>query len=119
MADGQFHDRVVLITGGSSGIGRATALAFAREGARVVIASRGQERGEATRRELEDLGGEALFVPTNVSQPGQVEALLRRTVERFGRLDCAFNNAATLEVGVFKATAEFCAEEFDQHMSST
>lgn len=113
----RFAGQVALITGGSSGIGRATALAFAREGAAVVIASRGAERGAAVQRELADLGAEAEFIPTDVSRGDQVEALVRRTVERFGRLDCAFNNAAALEVGVFKPSADFSEDEFDQHLA--
>lgn len=111
----RFQGKVALVTGGSSGIGRAAALAFAREGARVVIASRGRERGEAVLREIEDSGAEALFVPADVSKAGQVEALVRETVERFGRLDCAFNNAAAL--GESKSLADISEEEFDQAMT--
>jgi NAD(P)-dependent dehydrogenase (short-subunit alcohol dehydrogenase family) len=118
MSERRFAGAVVLITGGSSGIGRATALSFAREGAKVVIASRGVERGEAVRRELQALGTEAEFIPTDVSQSGGVELLVRRTITQFGRLGCAFNNAASLDVGVFKPSADFSEEEFDQHIAS-
>lgn len=117
MAEQRFAGKVVLITGGSSGIGRATALAFARQGASVVIASRGAERGEAALRELQGLGADAAFFPTDVSRADQVETLVRRTVERFGRLDCAFNNAAAVDVGVFKPTAGFSESEFDRHIA--
>ncbi|HEX3552358.1 MAG TPA: glucose 1-dehydrogenase [Thermoanaerobaculia bacterium] len=117
MSERRFAGKVALVTGGSSGIGRATALRFAAEGAAVVIASRGVERGEAVRREIEALGAQAEFVYTDVSQGAQVEALVRRTVERFGRLDCAFNNAAAIDTGVFKSSAEFSEEEFDGHMA--
>lgn len=117
MSERRFAGTVALITGGSSGIGRATALSFAREGAMVVIASRGAERGEAVRHELKALGAEAEFIPTDVSQSGQVEFLIGRTIARFGRLDYAFNNAATVEVGVFKPSADFSEEEFDRHIA--
>ncbi len=85
----RFQGKVVLVTGGSSGIGRAAALAFAREGAAVAVAARGSERGEAVVREIEVAGGTAAFFRTDVSRADQVEALVRGTVERFGRLDCA------------------------------
>jgi NAD(P)-dependent dehydrogenase (short-subunit alcohol dehydrogenase family) len=83
MTDGRFTGRVALVTGGSSGIGRATALAFAREGARGMLASRGRERGEAALAALAATGAEAAFLPTDVSSPGEVDELVRRTVERF------------------------------------
>jgi NAD(P)-dependent dehydrogenase (short-subunit alcohol dehydrogenase family) len=114
----RFAGQVALITGGSSGIGRATALGFAREGAAVVIASRGVDRGMAVLRELEALGARAEFIPADVSRAEEVEALILRAVERFGRLDCAFNNAAAIDVGVFKPTAEFTEEEFDRHLAA-
>jgi NAD(P)-dependent dehydrogenase (short-subunit alcohol dehydrogenase family) len=117
MTDGSFAGKVVMITGGTSGIGRATALAFARAGAAVVIAGRRAERGEAVRREIEALGARALFVAADVSRAADVGALVRRTVDQFGRLDCAFNNAATLEAGAFKPTADFSEEEFDRHLA--
>lgn len=104
--------KVVLITGGSSGIGRSAALAFAREGARVVLSARGAERGEQVAQEIRAAGGEAMFVRADVARPEEVEALVAKTVEAYGRLDCAFNNAAT--EGVLKATADFTEEEFDQ-----
>lgn len=104
--------KVVLITGGNSGIGRAAALAFAGEGAKVVISARGVERGEQVAREIRAAGGQATFVRADVARPEDVEALVARTVEAYGRLDCAFNNAAT--EGVLKATADVTEEEFDQ-----
>ncbi len=117
MSERRFAGTVALITGGSSGIGRATALSFAREGAMVVIASRGVERGEAVCQELKALGAEAEFIPTDVSQSGQVEFLMSRTITRFGRLDYAFNNAAAVDIGVFKPSADFSEEEFDRHIA--
>jgi len=89
------HGKVALVTGGSSGIGKATALAFARRGAKVVIASRGQEQGEAVAAEIKALGGEARWIQTDVSRAEQVEALVRGTIEAYGRLDYAFNNGGS------------------------
>ncbi len=118
MSEQTMSGRVVLVTGGSSGIGRATAIRFAGEGAKVVIASRGATRGEAVLQEIRALGAEAEFVSADVSKGDQVEALVERTVSRFGRLDCAFNNAAAVEEGVFKPTADFSELEFDRHIAS-
>lgn len=89
------HGKVALVTGGSSGIGKATALAFAQRGAKVIIASRGQEQGEAAVAEIKALGGDARWIQTDVSQAEQVEALVRGTVEAYGRLDYAFNNGGS------------------------
>ncbi len=83
----------VLIVGGSTGIGRTTALRFAREGARVAIAGRDRGRCDATRAALEAQGAEALAVVADVRDTASVDAAVATTVDRFGRLDCAFNNA--------------------------
>ena len=104
-------DKVALVTGGSSGIGRATALAFARGGARVVIAARGLTRGEAVVREIEDLGGTALFIPTDMSKAADITALIQRTVQNYGKVDIAVNSAGTVTGGL---TAELSEEAFDQ-----
>jgi NAD(P)-dependent dehydrogenase (short-subunit alcohol dehydrogenase family) len=117
-AQNRFVGRVALVTGGSSGIGRATALAFAREGASVVIASRGETRGAAVLDELRALGAAAEFVRADVSQPGDVEALIARTLSRFGRMDIAVNNAASIDVGVFKPLADYEESEFDAHIGA-
>lgn len=85
--------KVALITGAGSGIGRACAEAYARAGARVVVSDRDVAGGEETVRRLEEAGGEALFVAADVADPAACAGLIARTLERFGRLDCACNNA--------------------------
>ena len=86
---------VVLITGALTGIGRATALAFARDGNQIVVSGRHEDKGQALAAELRALGTEAEFVRTDVRNEGEVRNLIDRTVERFGRLDVAVNNAGT------------------------
>jgi NAD(P)-dependent dehydrogenase (short-subunit alcohol dehydrogenase family) len=85
--------KVAVVTGASSGIGRATALAFAREGAKVVVADVTVEGGEETVAQVKKAGGEAIFVKTDVSKAVEVEALVAKAVATYGRLDCAHNNA--------------------------
>lgn len=91
----EFANKVALVTGGSSGIGRATALDFARQGATVVIASRRLKESEETVSLIQDNGGTASFVQTDVTQAVEVENLIAQTVAIYGRLDYAFNNAGT------------------------
>jgi NAD(P)-dependent dehydrogenase (short-subunit alcohol dehydrogenase family) len=88
-------DKVALVTGGGTGIGRATALAFAAEGARVVIANRTAETGESAVSEIQSAGGKALWIETDVTLADQVNRMVEQTVERYGRLDVAFNNAGS------------------------
>ena len=90
---GGFEGKVALITGGGSGIGRATALAFAAEGARVALGARRAAECQETVRLIEQQGGEACFVQTDVSVPEQVENLVETAVARWQRLDYAVNNA--------------------------
>jgi NAD(P)-dependent dehydrogenase (short-subunit alcohol dehydrogenase family) len=90
---GGFAGKTVLVTGGASGIGRGVALAFAQAGAQVVVADIDVEGGEAIVRQIRQAGSRALFVRTDVAWNEDVEALVKATVDTFGRLDCAFNNA--------------------------
>ncbi len=108
---GQLEGRVALVTGGSSGIGRATALRFAAEGAKVVIADVNVAGGEGTVRLIEDGGGEAIFVRTDVAQATEVEALVNRAAQVYGRLDAAFNNAGISIEGRVHMVSE---EEWDR-----
>jgi NAD(P)-dependent dehydrogenase (short-subunit alcohol dehydrogenase family) len=107
-----FTNKVVLVTGGSSGIGRAAALVFAARGAKVVIAARDAGRAEEVVHQIGAAGGDAVFVQTDVSKAADVEALIARVVHAYGRLDCAFNNAAT--EGAFRDTADIDEAEFDR-----
>jgi NAD(P)-dependent dehydrogenase (short-subunit alcohol dehydrogenase family) len=92
-----FNGKVAIVTGAGTGMGRAIALAFAREGARVVVAEISASDGQETAHLVSDLGGQALFVRTNVAQAGEVEALVVATMAQFGRLDYACNNAGINE----------------------
>ena len=94
----EFQGKVAIVTGGTSGIGRAAALAFAREGAKVVVAGRRAAEGQETVRLVRAAGHEAIFVATDVAQEAQVKNLVGRTLEQFGRLDFAFNNAGIEQV---------------------
>lgn len=98
--------RVAIITGGNSGIGKATALLFAREGAKVVVAGRNAARGRAVVDEIKKSGGDAIFVRTDVAKTAQVKALVEKTVSRYDRVDVLFNNAALSPIGNVLTTPE-------------
>src|SRR5712692_10318524 len=104
--------KIALVTGGGSGIGRATALKLAKEGAKVMIADYVPEGGERTVRMIEEAGGEASFVAADVSVTKQVEAMVAKTIASYGRIDCAFNNAGI--EGRMANTAECTEENFDR-----
>ncbi len=109
---GRLDNKIALVTGAGSGIGRATALVFAREGAKVVVSDIVVEGGQETVQQIEAAGGEAIFVKADVSQAADVETLVAKTVETYGRLDCAFNNAGI--EGSVKPTIDCTEEEFDR-----
>ncbi|PLS18575.1 3-oxoacyl-ACP reductase [Bacillus sp. M6-12] len=85
--------KVAIITGGGSGIGRATSLLFSKEGAKVVISDINEESGASVQKEIQELGHEAIFVKTDVSKADDIKALIDRTISRFGRIDILYNNA--------------------------
>ncbi len=97
--------KIALVTGGGSGIGRATSVVFAREGARVVVADVVVDGGEETIGMIKQAGGEAIFVQADVSKAAEVEALVQKAVDAYGRLDCSFNNAGI--EGMFAPTTEY------------
>jgi NAD(P)-dependent dehydrogenase (short-subunit alcohol dehydrogenase family) len=110
--NGSLAGKVAFVTGAASGIGRATALAFAREGANVVVADIDQRGNQDTVRMIEDLGGQAFAVNCDVTRSEDVQTALSRTVERFGRLDYAFNNAGAEQQP--KPMADITEEEWDR-----
>jgi NAD(P)-dependent dehydrogenase (short-subunit alcohol dehydrogenase family) len=105
-------DKVALVTGASSGIGRSIALAFAREGARVVVSDVAAEGGLQTVALIQGAGGQAVFEPADISQAEQARELVQRSVAAFGRLDVACNNAGI--AGVLAATADYPLEAWDR-----
>jgi NAD(P)-dependent dehydrogenase (short-subunit alcohol dehydrogenase family) len=113
--------QVVLITGGLTGIGRATAIAFAREGAKIIVSGRRDAEGKALEAELHGLGAEAAFVKADVRHDSEVGNLVDETVARFGRIDVAVNNAGTEgQPGpVVNQTAESYAATFDTNVLGT
>lgn len=103
------------MTGGASGIGRTSVLRFAKEGAKVVIADIHVEGGEETVRMVKEADGEATFIKTDVARATEVETLVKKTIETYGRLDCAFNNAGI--DGKQAPTADCTEENWDRVMS--
>lgn len=96
MTGSRFHEEIAIVTGGGTGVGRATALAFAKEGARVAVANRNAETGQATVAAIKEAGGDALFVQTDVSKERDVQNLVSAVLDRFGKLDLLVNNAGVL-----------------------
>jgi NAD(P)-dependent dehydrogenase (short-subunit alcohol dehydrogenase family) len=109
--------KVVLVTGGSSGIGRAAVLAFGRAGARVAFAGRRQQPGEEVESLARTEGHDAHYIRADVARAADAERLVALTVARYGRIDAAFNNAAT-EDGAFALTADFTEEQFETAMQA-
>ncbi len=112
---GTFKSKVALVTGAGRGLGRVTALAFAREGARVVVADIDEPSGQETLSLLRAAGGEGLFVPCDVRIESDVAAMVAKTVEAYGRLDCAVNNAGVVR---FSPIVDETSEGFDFHVDT-
>lgn len=108
----RFKNKVALVTGGSFGIGRASAFAFSREGAKVIIADLDIKEGEKAVRKIKKEGGEAGFVKADVSKGNEVKEMLKRTIETYGQLDFAHNNAGIL--GMKAPTAECTEKNWDR-----
>jgi NAD(P)-dependent dehydrogenase (short-subunit alcohol dehydrogenase family) len=107
-----FAGKVALVTGGSSGIGRATAIKFGEQGAKVVVANRREKEGKETVEMIKKAGGEAMFVQTDVRIASQVENMVQQTVKKYGRLDIAFNNAGV--GGIMARLIRTTEEIFDE-----
>src|ERR1700680_1847162 len=112
---GMLEDKVALITGAGSGIGQATSLIFAREGAKIVLADVVEEGGNRTLKMVQDLGANAIFVKCDVAQWSDVEAAVNQAVQTYGRIDCAFNNAGIEGKG--GNTHECTQENWDRVMA--
>ncbi len=109
---GKLDGKVAIVTGGASGIGEATALLFAEEGAKVIVADWDEAKGAQVAREVQERGGEAMFVKVDVSQAEDVEMMVNTAVESYGRLDVLFNNAGV--EGEQAPTADCTLENFDR-----
>ncbi|MGB1970988.1 MAG: SDR family NAD(P)-dependent oxidoreductase [Flavobacteriaceae bacterium] len=107
-----FKDKVVLVTGAASGIGQATALNFAKEGAQVVVSDINEIGGEKTRARIVENGGKAMFIPADIAQSDQVNNLMKTIISSYGRLDIAINNAGV--GGVYAKTADYPLEDFNR-----
>src|ERR1700747_3135361 len=101
-----FEGKVVLVTGGTSGIGKATAIEFARAGAKVVLSGRGEKEGAQVVTEIKKLGGDAAFVRADVARDADVKAMVNFTLATYGRLDIAFNNAGVEWIGPLDQATE-------------
>lgn len=113
----RYENQVVLVTGGTSGIGRAAAVAFGAEGARVIIAARRENLGQEVAAEIESGGGSAAFIRTDIRVPEEIDRLFAEIQSRYGRLDCAFNNAG-LSSAAMPPAAKISVEDWDDILNT-
>ncbi len=117
MENKRFSDKVILVTGATSGIGRATAVAFAREGAQVIMAARRENLGREVADEISALGGKAVFIKTDIRNPDEIDHLFEAISKQYGRLDCAVNNAGLSSLTMPPAT-KIPEEEWDDILNT-
>ncbi|MGB8707180.1 MAG: glucose 1-dehydrogenase [Dehalococcoidia bacterium] len=113
---GDFTGKVIIVTGGGSGIGRAASIMFGKRGGKVVVAARRIEQGEETVQIIKDAGGEGMFVQTDVRIAAQVENMVKKTVDTYGRLDIAFNNAG--KAGIRQSLVDETEEQFYEQLDT-
>ncbi len=106
----RLKDKIVLITGATSGIGKACAILFAYEGAKVAICGRRKEKGEAVLKQIRDNGGEGIFIQADVTVEEDCQRIVRETMDAYGRIDCLFNNAGRL---ITKPTVELTRQDWE------
>jgi NAD(P)-dependent dehydrogenase (short-subunit alcohol dehydrogenase family) len=112
----RLKDKVAIITGATSGIGRAGAILFARKGAKVVVVGRRKAAGEETVRKIKGMGGMAIFVKADVSKANEIKAMVDKTIQTYGKIDILFNNAGILPEASKKELIELSEEVWDQVM---
>jgi glucose 1-dehydrogenase len=110
----RFTDKVCIVTGGSSGIGKATAMQFAREGAKVVILNRDVDEGVETIKEIQANGGNAIFIQTDIGKVSEVKAAVEKTLEQWQKIDILINNAAKM---TYKPITELTVEDWEEVMN--
>ncbi|MEO0014164.1 MAG: hypothetical protein RLZZ535_2553, partial [Cyanobacteriota bacterium] len=107
----QLNNKVAIVTGGSKGIGSGIAHVFAQRGAKVVVVARNKKTGMQTVEEILNLGGDAIFVPCDISSEAEVQAMVQATLDAYGQIDVLVNNAG---VGIYKSVVEATSDDWDR-----